>query len=128
MQFYAAQGFLKSGNLVAARNELDRIAAFDHGNPAVFMLLAEVQRRLGNFVEENRLLQMARQFTLNCSFQPNFHFGVYDDNWPEGDHWTLVIEKTLRRRDNESRSYCENQWMDQIRRIDKRLAELREKK
>lgn len=125
MQFFAAQGFLKTGNLVAAKNELDRIAAFDHGNPAVFMLLAQVQKCLGNFSEEKRLLEMARQFTLNCSFQPNFHFGVYQDNWPEGDHWTLVMEKTLRRRDNESRAYCENQWMNQIKEIDKRLNQLK---
>lgn len=125
MQFYAAQAFLAQKQYIEAKNELDRIAAFDHANPAVFQLLAEIQEAVGNREEAVRLYGMARQFALNASFLPNYHFGVYDENWPEGDHWTLVIEKTLRRRDNSSRNYCQAAWLKQVRHLDEKLKTLR---
>lgn len=125
MQFYAAQAYLAEKKFALSKNELDRIAAFDQGNPAVFQLLGEIQENLGNLSYALSLYEKAKIYSINASFLPNFHFGIYDDNWPEGDHWTLVIEKTLRHRDNESRRYLLADWLKQVRFLDQKIEALK---
>ncbi|MEW6711201.1 MAG: O-antigen ligase family protein [Candidatus Riflebacteria bacterium] len=110
MQFFAARAFIKLNRLDEARNELDRIAAFDYVNPFIFELLGEIELLRNNREKAEYFWSKASRFALNSRNLPYFNHGPNDDNWPEGDHWSLMIEKTIRVRDPQAKTYCEAEW------------------
>ena len=124
MQFLAARAFIELKMADRARNELDRIAAFDFSNPFVFELLGDVELVRKNPEKAIYFYDKAAGFAMGSSYMPYFKPGANDDNWPEGDHWTLVIEKTLRHRDLESRAYCRKEWLELIKSLKKKAVDL----
>ncbi|GEM_PF-3606859 len=124
MQFLAARAFIKLNRLDEARNELDRIAAFDHVNPFIFELLGEIESLRNNREKAVYFLNKASKFALNSRNLPYFIYGPNDDNWPEGDHWSLMIEKTLRVRDQQAKTYCMNEWRAYQAKLETRIEDL----
>lgn len=120
MQYYAARGFSALKQFAAAKNEVERIMAFDHGNPFVFALMGDIEAAAQNPVQAKHHYEQALLFCRRARFLPHFNHEPDDDNWPEGDHWSMVIERSLRFRDRESLDYNLEKW-------DSFEAEIREK-
>ncbi|MFZ5951781.1 MAG: tetratricopeptide repeat protein, partial [Candidatus Rifleibacteriota bacterium] len=121
MQFLAARAFIRLNRLDEARNELDRIAAFDHVNPFIFELLGEIEQLRNDREKAEYFWSKASRFAMNSRNLPYFIYGPNDDNWPEGDHWSLMIEKALRVRDQQAKTYCKIEWQAYLESLKKRI-------
>lgn len=109
-QFYAAKAFLSLKKFQQSIFELERIQAYDPANPFIFELKAHAYEGLGQKDWAIDSLKMAIMVFNNARTLPYYRENANEFSWPEGDHWTLVIEKTLRKRDPEALKYCSDRW------------------
>jgi O-antigen ligase/tetratricopeptide (TPR) repeat protein len=127
-QFVAARAYLRAGKPEKAIFELDRVGAYDPGNPFVHYLYAKIFAA----TKQNDLamvsLEKAMLYLLNARYNPFYKEGPNSFNWPEGDHWTLVTEKSLRKRSENSLEYCANKWKSLAQSIKKDFQAIKERK
>ncbi|GAB4272463.1 MAG: hypothetical protein Kow0029_11070 [Candidatus Rifleibacteriota bacterium] len=123
-RFIAAKSYLKTGAIEKALRELDFVWAYDQTNPFIECLYAEANLLKGKCDEAIRFYNKALNYIKVARNLPYYAERPNDYIWPEGDHWTLVIELTLRKRDPESFFYCRPQWDEFEKSIKKRLESL----
>jgi O-antigen ligase len=122
-QFIAARAYYRAGHYGEAFFELERIGAYDQMNPFVAELRAKVHAARQQKEPAQYWLNLAMKLVNNARGLPFYKESANDFTWPEGDHWTLVSEKTMRAHDRETFSYCAAKWQS----FRQRLAELGQK-